>query len=73
MNTKNRVYNCYLEYLVKAKEIGNRIILIDQGKHKDLVFYFTKYNCEKSARMSSLYCHKLMEKLKNMKEKALND
>ena len=50
-NKKNRVYNYYLDNLVKAKKIDTKNILIGKKSYKDLVIYFTKYLRNKSINM----------------------
>ena len=73
INIKNRVYNYYLDNLVKAKKIDAKNILIGKKSYKDLVIYFTKYLQNKSINMLSLYYHELMRKVKKHEEKKLNE
>ena len=41
ISIKNRVYNYYFDYLIKAKELETENILIDERDYKDLAIYFT--------------------------------
>ena len=69
INTKNRVYNYYFDNLVKAKEWENKNILIDGKNYKNLVIYFTRYAHIKSIKILIPHYPKVMERLKNKKEK----
>ena len=42
---KNRVYNYYSDYLVKAKKLKTKKFLIDEKYYKDFVIYSTRYVC----------------------------
>ena len=56
-----KFYDYYLNYLIQARKLETINILINQKNYKYLVIYFTRYDLEKSVRMSSLYYHALVE------------
>ena len=60
INIKNRVYNYYFDYLIKAKKIRNKKYLIDEKNYNNLVIYFARYDRGKLIRMLSTYHHELM-------------
>ena len=68
-----RVYNYYLDNIVKVKELETKNILIDEKKYKDLGIYFTGYMHCKSIKMLSLFYHELMGKVKEREWKTLGD
>ena len=62
ISIKNKVYNFYFDYLIKANIIETKNILVYEQNYTDFVIYFTRYDCGKSIRMSSLCYHELMKK-----------
>ena len=70
------VYNPYFDNLVGAKKLETKTILIDEKNYKNLVIYFTRYVHSKSINMLShqyvKYCHELMWKIEENKEKIFN-
>ena len=62
ISIKNRVYNFYFDYLIKANIMETKNILVYEQNYTDFVIYFTRYDCGKLIRMSSLCYHELMKK-----------
>ena len=73
INIKNRFYDYYFDYLIKAKKTETKNILIDEKNCKDLFLYFTRYDIGKSITMLSLYYHKSMGKIEEHKRKKVFD
>ena len=73
INIKNRVCIYYFDYLIKAKKLETKIILMDEKSYKDLVIFFTRYDCEKSIRMLSLYYQELIGKIEEYERKRVLD
>ena len=67
-NINNKLQNHYFDYLIKAKKIETKNILINAKYYKDLVIYFTTCNCEKSVRILRLYSHELMGEIEEHEE-----
>ena len=63
INIKNRVYNYYFDYLIKAKKIRNKKDLIDEKNYNNLVIYFARYDRGKLIRTLSTYHHELMRNI----------
>ena len=61
-NIKNSAYNFYLDYLIKANLTETKNVLIYEKCHKNVVIYFTRYDCEKAIRILGPYCHELTKK-----------
>ena len=60
INIKITVYNYCFNYLIKAKRLETKNILINEQNLRGLVIYVTRYDHGKSVRMLSLYYHELM-------------
>ena len=66
-NIKNRVCNCYFDYLIKAKQLDTKIILIDEKNNKDSAIYFTRCDCRQINQNLDSNYHELMGKIKEHK------
>ena len=60
---ENQVFD-YYGNLIRAKILETKNVVIDGKIYKDFVVDFTRYDCEKTITMFSLYYHKLMGKIK---------
>ena len=69
INIKNRIYNYYFDYLIKAKKLETKNILFNEKNYKDLIIYFTRYDLGKSIRMLCQYYHELVGKIEEHNEK----
>ena len=69
INIKNRVFNYYLDYLIKVNKLETKNVLINEKNYKDLVIYFTRYDCWKSVKMLSLHYHESLGKLEEYESK----
>ena len=54
---------------MKPKNLKTKNNLIDMRSYKDLVIYFTRFDCSKSVKMLSLYYNKLMGAIEEHEEK----
>ena len=67
-NINNKLQNHYFDYLIKAKKIETKNILINAKYYKYLVIYFTTCNRGKSVRILRLYNHELMGEIEEHEE-----